>query len=497
MTTSSAVPFDASSPRVLMAPMNFADQPMSLVRALRRRGVYAHHLQYTASGEHALGYALDRLVLLRSGDFAAQFAALRDALEEGFDIFHFWQRSLLFNNDLDGLTGLDLPLIKAHGPRIFHRFTGFDLRLPSRDRALNPHSPFNHGFDGPFDERSQRRYLDMLRHYVDLFLVQDPEMGQFMPEARILPRGLQLEQWPYVGVQPNPRPLVVHAPSNAEVKGSRFVIRALEALRHAGLDFDFKLLERVPHAEAREWYKRADIIVDQILIGATGVLTLEAWALGKPCVTYLREDLFQDFYQTRELPVANATPDTIEDTLRRLIGDYEWRAELARRGRDTAERFHDIEVVADTYLEICRAALADRAPARREVEDIEFFAARLVPPKPAAQPTAAQLAPGRWPPVDWATRQGLPPPQAWDVTKMNIGGRLEQASFNAWLKVFRWVLGVEEAWLAGTERGASSPVARLWVAQVVLFRAILRAQVGLLRVLALAKRACQRLLPGA
>lgn len=377
MTTDAHATTPTPGPRILMAPMNFADQPMSLVRALRRRGVDAHHLQYTASGAHALGYRLDRTAVCRNGDFPAQLAVLQAALDEGFDLYHFWQRSLLFDPQLGGLTGLDLPLIKCRGARIFHRFTGFDLRLPTRDKQVNPHSPYHHGFQSNFDERAQLDYIDMLRSYVDVFFVQDPELGQFFPEARILPRGLQLGDWPNVGVQPSARPLVVHAPSNPEVKGSNFVVRALQELSHEGLAFDFKLLERVPHAEAQDWYKRADIIVDQILIGATGVLTLEAWALGKPCVTYLRRDLFEPFYGTSELPIANATPADIKQVLKRLIKDFEWRQELAKRGRATFEAFHDIEKIADQYLGICREVLAGGAPVRRLAHDLSFFAPRL------------------------------------------------------------------------------------------------------------------------
>lgn len=374
---SSPAPTPAAPFKVLMAPMNFADQPMALVRALRRRGIEANHLQYSAMGAHPLGYALDRVARLTNSDFGRQLEVLQEQLRSGFDIFHFWQRSLLYSTSLDGLTGLDLPIIKSRGARLFHRFTGFDLRMAGADLRLNPHSPFRYGYQSPFDERAQHAYIAMLRDYVDRFFVQDPEMGQFMPEAHILPRGLELSAWEPVGVAPTLRPLVVHAPSNGEVKGSAFVVRALDTLRHEGLAFDFKLLDRVPHAEAREWYRRADIIVDQLLIGATGVLTLEAWALAKPCVTYLRRDLFEPFYGVSELPVANATPDTIEDTLRRLIRDFAWREELARSGRALVERHHDIEHIADRYVALCHASLGSGMAPREPGSALTFFRPRL------------------------------------------------------------------------------------------------------------------------
>lgn len=177
-------------------------------------------------------------------------------------------------------------------------------------------------------------------------------MAQFCPEAEIIPRALNLGEWEPVGVEKSDRPLIVHAPTFDRVKGTSYVLKAIETLQEEGLSFEFKLIQGMPHAKAREWYRKADIIVDQLLIGATGVLTLEGWALGKPVVVYLREDLFEPFYKTRELPVANANPETVTDVLRRLIKDYDERAHLSKAGRKTVEEFHDIDNVIEQYLDL-------------------------------------------------------------------------------------------------------------------------------------------------
>ena len=52
--------------------------------------------------------------------------------------------------------------------------------------------------------------------------------------------------------------------------------KALKELKKEGLRFELKLLNKVPFNEALEWYKRADLIVDQILIGWYGVLATES-----------------------------------------------------------------------------------------------------------------------------------------------------------------------------------------------------------------------------
>ncbi len=340
-------------PKVLLAPMNMAAMPVTIVRALRESGYEAAHIQYTTGGDNPLKYDLDRMADYDAdgGRIGAQFRTLKQALEEEFDIYHFWNRSLTFRLDYGGFSGIDLPLIKARGKRIAHRFTGFDLRLPSRDMAVNPHSPFRYGQKALYDEKRVMAHQAFLGEYVDAFMVQDPEMAQFRPDAEIIPRALDLKRWDYVGIERKDRPLLVHAPTNPAAKGTRFILAALEALRDEGLKFDFKLLRGLPHAEAQRIYAEADIIIDQILIGATGVLTLEAWALGKPVVVNLREDLFQPFYGITDLPVINANPDTIKDQLRRAINDADLRLELAPKGRALVEAKHDIDHVIGQYAD--------------------------------------------------------------------------------------------------------------------------------------------------
>ncbi|MBW3660885.1 MAG: hypothetical protein KY397_04550, partial [Gemmatimonadetes bacterium] len=117
------------------------------------------------------------------------------------------------------------------------------------------------------------------------------------------------------------RPLVVHAPSQPLVKGTKFMQQALDELAEEGVAFDLKLISGMQHDEARRWYERADVIVDQLHIGWYGVLAVEGLALGKPVVTYVREDLAEA--STPALPIANANPETIKEVRERLGLDPE------------------------------------------------------------------------------------------------------------------------------------------------------------------------------
>lgn len=361
--------------KVLMAPVNISGMPLTLVRSLQEIGVDARLLQY-ARGEkaHQFGYDSDIVVQLDhrpAGE--VRFNAVANALDEGYDIFHFWLRTMVFGPKYTGLMGADLPLIKLRGRRILYRFTGMDLRDPIIDLKDNPYSPFRYGYSAttPADEIVRRAYLEYLQCHVDQFLVQDPELGQYMPNAEIIPRALDLNQWPDVGVQPTDKPIVVHGPSNQLIKGTSFVLKACEELLEEGLNFELKLVTGMAHEEAVSWYKRSDILVDQLHIGAYGVLAMEGMALGKAVMCYIREDLFKPVYG--EMPIINCNPDNFKDQLRKLIKDYEMRKDYGQRARAFVEEFHDVNKVAPQLKALYETVLAAPQHMPTGTADLRFL----------------------------------------------------------------------------------------------------------------------------
>ena len=161
----------------------------------------------------------------------------------------------------------------------------------------------------------------------DAEIVGSYDAIRWVPEAHVIPPGLDLR--PFTPVPPSDaaRPLVVHAPSNREKKGTRFVIEACEQL-----PVELDIVEGVPHEEARARYARADIVVDQLNAGWHGVFALEAMALGKPVVTHLKPDVVERSaagYGVR-LPIVPATKETLADALRPLVEEPALRREVGR-----------------------------------------------------------------------------------------------------------------------------------------------------------------------
>ncbi len=175
---------------------------------------------------------------------------------------------------------------------------------------------------------------------------------QWVPEAHVIPPGLDLTPFTPVPPSDRARPLVVHAPSSRSKKGTEFVIEACSQL-----PVDLDLVEGVPHEQARERYAKADIIIDQLLVGWHGVFALEAMALGKPVITFLKPDVVEKSaagYGVR-LPIVSATPETLVDQLRPLVESPALRREIGAASRAYVEQVHDIDHVADRLIDLYRS----------------------------------------------------------------------------------------------------------------------------------------------
>ena len=139
--------------------------------------------------------------------------------------------------------------------------------------------------------------------------------------------------------------LIVHAANHRHFKGTRFLIEAVEHLRTEGLPIELELVERVPNKEALGIYRKADIIFDQCLIGFHGYFAIEAMALGKPVMAYIRKPE-QYLLHHEECPIINCRADQIGSVLRELANDRERLHELGVAGRRYAEKYLSLDAFA-------------------------------------------------------------------------------------------------------------------------------------------------------
>lgn len=143
--------------------------------------------------------------------------------------------------------------------------------------------------------------------------------------------------------QPGSRnPLIlVHCPTNRALKGTDLIIKAVRELLDEGYALRLHIVEHQPHEAVLRSIARADVVIDQLLIGWYGMVSIEAWALRKPVICYIRDDLWAEYNP----PVCPADPSTIKDAIRELYNFPKTRAMWAKRGREYVERVHDISKV--------------------------------------------------------------------------------------------------------------------------------------------------------
>ncbi len=306
--------------RVTHAPVNVAGIPWENVQALRRKGVDARLVVFERGRLHPeADWSLDR----RGGlarRLARQFAAFA-RLAPQTDVFHFYFGLTLIPKSLQ------FPLLRLLRKKSVFHYLGSDIRGKSPAELA-------------FGKRA------------DAEIVGSYDAIRWVPEAHVIPPGLDLREFTPAPPSDAPRPLVVHAPSNREKKGTRFVIEAC-----AQLPVELDIVEGVPHDLARERYARADIVVDQLNAGWHGVFALESMALGKPVVTYLKPDVVERSaagYGVR-LPIVPATADTLVDALRPLVEQPALRRELGAQSRAYVEQVHDIDRVADRLIDLYRS----------------------------------------------------------------------------------------------------------------------------------------------
>jgi glycosyltransferase involved in cell wall biosynthesis len=170
-----------------------------------------------------------------------------------------------------------------------------------------------------------------------------------VPEAEVIPPGIDVAT-----IAPTPpgdreRPLIVHAPSSRRRKGTENVVAAVE-----GLDADLELVEGLHHDAAFERYRAADLIVDQLNAGWYGVFAIEAMALGKPVVTFLHDEAVRQTEQAfgTRVPIVSASAETLREALRPLVADAALRRRIGAESRAYVERVHDLEQVADRLLDL-------------------------------------------------------------------------------------------------------------------------------------------------
>lgn len=265
-----------------------------------------------------------------------------------YDVFQFFcDRGLLLPMRSFGFHPWELPLLKLCGKKVVLSTYGADVRTRERTLALGR---YNCCMECPVVGRGcvcdERRWAANYRHllrWADAVLSMG-DMTEYTPGSRndIFFWPVDTDEIPFVGAEPHEGPVrIVHAPNHRHYKGTRYLEAAVASLQVEGLPVELRIVEKVPRTEVIRACREADIVADQFVVGFHGYFAVEAMALGKPVVCFVRKPA--EYLPASDCPIVNADPDNLAGVLRELVRDGPRRAELGGRGRRFVESHFSLQ----------------------------------------------------------------------------------------------------------------------------------------------------------
>ncbi len=292
-----------------------------------------------------------------------------------YNTFHFYfgQTFLWF--------GLDLIILKLFRKKVVMTYCGSEVRLMKYvDLIRNPYaSIYEQEVQKQLDKKHSRwvwrlksaiafkyntsffdnRKIRMMRFhklFVDRFIaIRDnyAYVNFVIPakriEDQILINNISVSK-PTQFNTSNKVPVICHAPSNLVLKGSGFIEAALDNLKQEGLLFEYLKIQNVPFSQAKKMMQSSDVVVDQLVLGGIGSVSIEAMSYGKPVVAYLMQDVIDK--HCPDIPVCNATIENVKDVLRELIVNRELREQKGKEGLAYIHRHYNKDKMVNDMIEL-------------------------------------------------------------------------------------------------------------------------------------------------
>lgn len=351
--------------KILLLPSNIASIPAITVQALRE------------AGHDARGLILNNAIVQNSRNLIV----VNTKYPNQSEVVKFFKRSYWYYHFIRLVYWADIihwcgsfsyillqwtmPYIKLLNKPGVVEWYGGDIRIPEVEFSNNPYYKkiFNNGYEYTYESyensiRNQKTFQDAGFEVIEL-----PSMGQYIqsdiaPKTyKVFQRLLIAEFEPIFPRIETKRPLIVHSPTAPVLKGTAHVLSAIEKLRQK-YDFEFRLIQNMPHHEAVKLMKDADIFLDQLIGGGYGMAAMEAMAYGKPVICRIKDTVRKDF--PHDLPLVNANPDTIVEQLEVLLKDPKLRQEIGKKSRAYIEKYHDARKIAEELVLVYKQVIANK-----------------------------------------------------------------------------------------------------------------------------------------
>lgn len=340
---------------------SLAGWPHTLASVSRKLGINAENVVHAYKDVYDLDRQLsyDRALFKTTDRFPVK---VRNTLKfllnipEEYGVVHYHSSNLLHREAHFLFEG---PYLKRRSVPMVLSLGGGDARFISEAQRKNPY--FFKKKDAFSDRRISLRWRSWSQHIS--LCVTDPELMQiakrYFDDVAYFPQPVDLDRFEYSPPRREKCPVLLHVPTEPLVKGTEHIVAAVERLKKKGLEFEFKLMRQLTQKEFYRQLADCDAYIDDLNVGAYGVTAVEAMAMGKPVVTFIREDLVGEY--PAGMPLANANPSNIEATIERLVLDSTMRARVGSESRAYAVKYHDADqIVKDLAVHYARLLRSNR-----------------------------------------------------------------------------------------------------------------------------------------
>ncbi|HMM88279.1 MAG TPA: glycosyltransferase [Bradyrhizobium sp.] len=305
-----------------------------------------------------------------------------------FDVFHyFYDRGLMLSEGRYGINSEEVDLLRKSGKRLYTYAYGADVRTRETTLGLGqPNLCQECPQPGKYCICSEELLQSSLKPLAKGATAQLAmgDMLAYVPGCR------DMHYWPIDATKLAAPPVafrsgetlkVAHAPNHGHFKGTRLLINAIERLASEGEKIELVSVQGVSNSKVIGLFGASHIVADQFVAGFHGYTALEAMALGRPVLCFMRND--QMMIDPATCPIINTRPEKIYDVLKQCLRGEIDLDRAGQAGRRYVEQHYSPEAVAarlgQLYLDTANLPADLNAKLRARVTDLMKGRAEAAP----------------------------------------------------------------------------------------------------------------------
>ena len=237
-----------------------------------------------------------------------------------YDIFYFISGETLLTRNL---RRFELIIYKLLKKKIYFHFVGSDIRDPEYiDWKSENIISFLEGNDKK--EKSKKWQMKLIldaEKFANNIFVSTPDLLSVVNNAEYIPVFIDIDKFNsdlekvYTVNKKKDIIYILHAPSNRRLKGSKYIEETLKKIKKEN-NFNIELLLPQNNGESTystsryklfEYYKKADIVIDQMIIGWYGLQAIEALLTENIVISYIDTNLKKHLFDDCPIMIADVT----------------------------------------------------------------------------------------------------------------------------------------------------------------------------------------------